>query len=1597
MSQVRIISAYIKTSRQVRSNAPALYIPDTMPETPMNEPVESQASRQTQSLLAGIQKKLVETSTRNRLINVNRQNQRGPALNIINEKSDEIFNILKNERKKMRFKAMGQEQPPEEDEEDTPDLSEPEEAFDESRYTDQYLETPLTKDALQKRLLRLEREARISEQEQGANFLFLALGFLKWTESKSSSLERWAPLLLLPVELKRERKGSLFTLRYRDDDFSENLALQKRLETDFRILLPAFPNASDWTPSDYFEEVGTTIGTRPEWDIDPDGMQLGFFSFTKQLIMRDLDLGQWGSGLNDHPLFANLLQHGFSASQPGIPPNAQLDKLLEPGEIIQVTDADASQTKVIEEVRKGGNLVVQGPPGTGKSQTITNIIASALYDGKTVLFMAEKMAALSVVHRKLKQAGLEDPCLELHSHKARKSLWAQELKRTLNSTRNRRQSTPESSREDPAHSSLAAELKRSRDELNQICAALHTPLAPDDFSPFEILTELVAFHGKPLVAQLAETRDALGNISRQQHATIIKDIRKLFEVRAHSGPAIEHPFYGVGNTALQPYDYSALQTELSTAHAQIEALMRHFPDFHSMEAFAFASRLQDAPAHITELLPITHQHADKPNIGHAIDQGCLWQDAREAAQTRFTDTALDSDAGALEGILAAGAAGGISALFTRLGGNYRASTQSLQGYCRQPLPRNPKQRLDLLRELLSAQRRRRDSLKANADTPWYSEQTNFRHVKEAWEWHNQIEELGLMQAMLCYLQSTEHLEREELTKQQQQARAALDKVLQHLDMDAATVPSERMALAELLDRLSNMEQQMERYSEWVELLHLRQRLGEEHGLQPLLDALDEGTLDADGAVDAFRYACAQGYWRRVCTRIPELKDPRYRHRHDLTAAYSELEQKYTKSVRDLIYQTYLRQVPQGSVGPMGILNSEASKSRSHKPIRGIIENTVEVLQKIKPIFLMSPSSIAKFLTPEKIGFDLLVIDEASQVRPEDALGAVARAKQIVVVGDQKQLPPTSFFDRMSDPEDQDEDEEYTAAHAGEMESILSLCEARGLPDRMLEWHYRSKDPSLIQVSNKEFYDSRLILPASPLQLDDYYGLKFTRVPGVYSRGKKRTNRIEADAVVSAIARHAREATDFSLGIVTFSSAQSTMIAEVLEHARRSDAILDTFMREGESGEEVFIKSIENVQGDERDVIMISVGYGPDTPNGALASMNFGPINQEGGERRLNVLFTRSRLRCEIFASFGPEDMDTRRISKDGPRIFKRFLEFASSGQLQEMHPTGQGFDSPFEEDVAAEVEACGFYADPQVGTSGFRIDIGVRPKDKPGQYILAVECDGATYHSSAWARERDHLRQQVLEGMGWKFHRIWSTDWFQNRKGERDRLEEALRHADRETRDGVRVTGANADCHELPETEEEPSAPPATEDQELLSRSGFQAPVYQRIMLRDLPILEDLYAYGDSELYPAMRQIIEQEGPVHPDEIMRRILEGCGRVSLTQKARHFLLEFLQAFAKQDVDIQVDADGFYGTATQHAQPPIRDRSEQPSATRDCEMLPPSEIRATANRLYEENGRMNIDETVREVARALGYRSTSEALAETIRDALQHHDGPTPQTA
>ena len=789
----------------------------------------------------------------------------------------------------------------------------------------------------------------------------------------------------------------------------------------------------------------------------------------------------------------------------------------------------------------------------------------------------------------------------------------------------------------------------------------------------------------------------------------------------------------------------------------------------------------------------------------------------------------------------------------------------------------------------------------------------------------------------------------------------------------------------LAQRLEAMCAGLDRFDEWARLSYLSGEL-ESNGLGAVVAMLDAGDLAPEKAVDEFLYAIAEARWEAARAALLGLTDLAYLDRHELVAAFRGLEEARLAETRRLVRVKHLAQLPTGAAGQMGFMRGEMAKKRRHRPIRQIMKAAGQMVQRIKPVLLMSPISIAQYLPPGAAAFDLLVIDEASQVRPEEALGAIARCRQIVVVGDQKQLPPTSFFDRISGSEDvdfdEDSEEEVRTATATEMESVLTLCEARGLNPAMLEWHYRSRDPSLIMVNNAEFYDHRLILPPSPVQNDPEYGLAFERVPGVYtsrSRGTGRpgTNRIEAEAVAKAVAEHARTRPDWSLGVVAFSKAQSDMLTEVLEIARRQDEILDEFLREGHS-EDVFVKNIENVQGDERDVILISVGYGPAEPNGRLSSMSFGPVNGEGGERRLNVLFSRARTRCVVFCSFDPNNIDTSRTSRDGPRVLKRFLEFARSGQMDQPQVTGELPDSPLESDVADVIERLGYPCEHQIGAAGFRIDLGVRHPEQPGRYILAVECDGATYHSALWARERDRLRQDVLECLGWRFHRIWSTDWFHRRASEIDRLRSALEAA--ALAEGLAFSGANKGGRRAPfrETAPEPSAeavvlpPPPELSAPPYVPSDFTVKMSVEPHEAPMNVLVDL-----------VTRIVTAEGPIHRHLVARRVSAAFGKARTGGRIQSASDQSLGRAARS-AGIVMDGD-FAMTDAQRDDCPVRDRSGEDAPTK-AGLLPPLEIRAAAARVIAESGEMPREELIVATARILGFAKTGKDFRDKIDRSL-----------
>lgn len=1383
-------------------------------------------------------------------------------------------------------------------------------------------------------------------------------------------------------------------MRFREDEIVTNLPLQQRLKEDFGINLPDVEIGDEWKPSDYFSAVEQIVAERDRWKVDRDGIQLGFFSFSKLLMFRDLAIEAWPDGaLADHALTKGLLYEGFESEPPLFGPDDRLDELLPPQKLFHVVDADASQAKVIEEVRSGRNLVVQGPPGTGKSQTITNIIAAAANEGKRVLFVAEKMAALSVVHDRLVKVGLRDICLELHSRNSNKKAVLSEISRTIAAS----------------HSAVSASvndqsLRDVRDKLNGLADILHRPFEATGETPFSLLGLQARYIGNACPPPKLKAA-SLVSMSREDESALVDVIGRYAVLLKAEGIGGSHPFEGVQNLDLQPVELSRLSSSLErgieAADALGEAIVkaREALNVDVPKSIAAAeslddvlSRLEGLPDQSVELARSMLRCSDLQRLQDTLVAGAAWKQAFDACSPSFVDAAFAQSAVYMRPPLVAGT----QSFFARWGAAYRRASRDLAALLREPLPKDATTRLGYVDTLCDLEARRndwqedRDFCARVLGDAWRGDKTDFEKLTGIAAWCAQLQAASLKcpsDALLHLAGNADKLRslRKGLADTKDPAIQSAQEIMRSLELDLEVFGHESLVsvdLDDLSERFAAMLAGKDRYAAWGQLVRLKDQL-QSAGLDEIVQGLREGSFNSRTAITEFRFARAEAQWRAVLEQWPQLQSIASENRHDLVSTFAELDRRKLKDNVSQILASHLGQVPQGATGKMGIIRGEIGKKRGHIALRRLFERAGEAVQRIKPVLLMSPISIAQFLPPGSLKFDLLLIDEASQVRPEDALGAIARAEQIVVVGDKKQLPPTSFFDRLLDDDQDYEDQEDAgqdllagAASVASMESILTLCEARGLGSRMLNWHYRSRDPSLIDVSNREFYENGLILPPSPLQKDPAYGLCFTRVDGIYDRGGKRDNRKEGEAVVDRVAQHARQHKTLSLGIVTFSFAQRNLITELLEFRRRTDPVLDAFLREGQS-EDVFVKNIENVQGDERDVILVSVGYGPSTPGGR-PGMSFGPVNGDGGERRLNVLFTRARVRCEIFASFDPGDMDVSRAAQPGPRILKRFLEFAKHGVIEESIPTGEDADSPFEEDVADAIRSLGFLADSQVGSSGFRIDIGVRHPDKPGTYLLAVECDGATYHSALWARERDRLRQDVLEHLGWRFHRIWSTDWFYNRKAEVDRLREALDAARKAAEQGIRIEGANTanTVTEIPDDEPATLVLPEARVRQMpaYARAVFPVRASYEPHEAPLPVLAEL-----------VWKIVEAEGPIHIDEAARRVSASYGKEKAGSRIVKATRSALFLARKNHPDLTSEGD-FWFTRDQSNSPPVRDRSKESGATLKAASISMLEIREALRLAREDNAGGDDAELVRSAARMMGFKRVGSDLQERIASGL-----------
>ncbi|GAA1730450.1 DUF4011 domain-containing protein [Brachybacterium phenoliresistens] len=783
-----------------------------------------------------------------------------------------------------------------------------------------------------------------------------------------------------------------------------------------------------------------------------------------------------------------------------------------------------------------------------------------------------------------------------------------------------------------------------------------------------------------------------------------------------------------------------------------------------------------------------------------------------------------------------------------------------------------------------------------------------------------------------------------------------------LDGLLGTIPSARSFLESLRSDELGMQ-------EWMDFSKNRQIL-HEAGLARAFAFGTERSRSAEEFPQIIERSVLAAWVEDILENDERLSPLAAADKQRLVEEYRELDQRLVGlTASRIIKAANARRPVDNGIGEPGLIRQQGNRKRKHLAVRDLIAGARHAVLGLKPVFMMSPLSVSQYL-PADITFDVVIFDEASQVTPEDAINCIYRGRSVILAGDEKQLPPTAFFARSVET-NPDDDGEF--ADLEDFESVLELASGSGAFRNLgLNWHYRSRHESLITYSNQAFYDNRLITFPSAQAYGDGIGVRFHHVSdGVYERGGSAANPVEAEAVARRIIDHYSTAPDGTLGVVTFSVAQRDAILSAVRALLEQRPDLEHLIEGGDRLGGFFVRSLESVQGDERDIILLSVGYGPDATG--KISANFGPLNRKGGERRLNVAVTRARRAVELFASMTADRIPVSQ--SEGVARLRQYLDFAARGYealtLPE-GPTGQDPEAPFESSVIERIRLWGYEVETQVGAAGYRIDIGLLDPSRPGRYALGIECDGFHYHSARAARDRDQLRERVLTGLGWRMHRVWGTAWYRHRASEEARLKAAIDAA---------LSG------------ETPSAPPVLSSPvETLSVDITPEPDQEfgmpswAIVYREAPEvpLPRATSPGDVDSAPViahgLKTLVRIEGPIHMDIVRERVRGWWGLTSIGSRVARNIDDAIVLHSR----IKRDGDFLFATSTK------TDTVRVPSAetSRSVEQVHLDELAFAVARTVRDSGSAEWDEVIQHVRALFGWRRTGDQIARRLRDAIGH---------
>ena len=1140
------------------------------------------------------------------------------------------------------------------------------------------LHTALGEEETKLQLKGLYRAARTAIEETGANSLYLAIGTMRWYETDKPEVARYAPILLMPVEMVYKR--GRYCIRKRDEEIVLNITLMEFLRQNHGIevkgleKLPLDEHGVDVLK--IFDVLRQAIEEQKRWGIEGQCI-LGLFSFSKFLMWNDIHVNH--EKMQENPIVDSLVKGGLTWKPSELQTDLRaFDGTYKPQDMALPVAVDSSQMTAVYEGGRGNSFILYGPPGTGKSQTITNLIANALFQGKRVLFVAEKMAALEVVERRLKKVGLGPFCLELHSNKVSKRHVLAQLNEALNEVKHIQK--PED------YLQTADRLYEQRQELLKYMEALHTR-GDDDLSLYDCIARFAAIDGEtmeiPTLKPLSKVkRGMLGDYEYQ----LSGPLQTMLEL---VGQPYAHPLHD-------------LLVGLVTKTKQVDF------EFSLKKALKYLDDFEQKPSIETAIPLVKTLKATSILTSGGVDT--LWKEA--VAKNIDNYSALKASRDSLK--------------------------KGILGHCREEI---------LSEDALALSKQWHEILGKWFLPKWFAKRSFVNKMRfftpEADE-----NNLGkLLEELLEYSKKNRNID-EMLPEVERQ-------LPELIDIDVAR---------EKLNRWSENTSEIRDWFQWCEFRNELKKMG----LDVVVEQLDTRPCDVQTLGKSFM----KGFFRAKCEEKMQaadmlgtfegmLFDEKIRLYKDLTSRFETLCQKE-------LYARLASNVPRvtdsiDNSSEIGLLNRNISNGGRGMSIRDLLAQIPNLLPRLCPCMLMSPMSVAQYITLGQEPFDLVVFDEASQMPTSEAVGAIARGKSLIVVGDPKQMPPTNFFNATNV-----DDEE---AYIDDLESILEDCRTLGIPSLQLQWHYRSRHESLIAFSNNEYYDGRLI--TFPSADDRQMKVNFVFVEGTYDKGGRRSNRAEAKAIVDEIVRRLRDEKlrRQSIGVVAFSVAQQNLVEDVLNDTLEADRQLADWA--DAMYEPIFVKNLENVQGDERDVILFSVGYGPDKDGNV--SMNFGPLNNAGGERRLNVAVSRARCEMMVFSTMHSSQIDLRRSKAKGVEGLKHFLEYAEFHTLstierkEEEHPVTGVAD-----EIAEALRDRGYDVELGVGRSRFKVDLAVASRNNDSKYCLGILLDGETYRDTQTTRDREIVQPGVLQGLAWRVMRVWSVDWLNNPERLLERIEKAI-------------------------------------------------------------------------------------------------------------------------------------------------------------------------------------------------------------------------------